>query len=271
MTGDNPVPRRRLMRPLWVSLAVADSVALISMERSPVNAMNRAFMSELEACLERASADPAVRVIVVTSQLPGMFSAGADIRELEGLDPAGCAAFVALGQGLFGRMGEIPKPIIAAINGICVGGGMELAMACDLRIAAKSARVGQPEVNLGVVSGWGGTQRLPRLVGKTRGLELLMLGEHISAEDALAVGLVNRVVPDEVLMGETTALARKLAAKSPVALAKVKESVERGLPLPLAQGLSEEARCYAEAYVSGDAREGIRAFLEKRPARFPGR
>jgi len=259
------------MLPGLVSLAVADRVAVLPMERPPVNAMSRAFMGELEAHLKRAAADPAVRVIVVTSRLPGMFSGGADIRELEGLDADGCAAFIALGQGFFGRMGEIPKPIIAAINGICVGGGMELSMACDLRIAAKSARFGQPEVNLGVVSGWGGTQRLPRLVGKTRALELLMLGEQISAEEALSIGLVNRVVPDEALMGETIALAQKLAAKPPVALAKIKEAVERGLFLPLAQGFSEEARCYVEAYIAGDAGEGIRAFLEKRPARFSGR
>lgn len=258
------------MRPTWVSLAVDDRVAHLSMARSPVNAMSRAFMSELEAGLDQAAADPNVRVIIVTSKLPGMFSGGADIREVEGLDAEGCGAFIALGQTLLARMGEIPKPIIAAINGICVGGGLELSMACDLRITAKSARFGQPEVNLGAVSGWGGTQRLPRLVGKTRGLEMLLLGEQISAEEALAIGLVNRVVPDAALMSETMALARKLAAKSAVALAKVKETVERGLPLPLAEGLHEEARCYVEAYVAGDAREGIRAFLEKRPARFPG-
>ena len=139
------------MRPTWVSLAVDDRVAYLSMARSPVNAMSRAFMSELEAGLDQAAADPDVRVIIVTSKLPDMFSGGADIRELEGLDADGCAAFIALGQGLFGRMGEIPKPIIAAINGICVGGGLELSMACDLRITAKSARFGQPEVNLSLI------------------------------------------------------------------------------------------------------------------------
>jgi enoyl-CoA hydratase/carnithine racemase len=254
-----------------VSLAVADRVAILTMERPPVNAMSRALMGELEGRLDEAAADAVVRVVVITSSLPGMFSGGADIRELEGLDPAGCAAFVALGQGLFARMGQLPKPIIAAINGVCVGGGLELAMACDLRIAARSARFGQPEVNLGVISGWGGTQRLPRLVGKTRAIELLLLAEQISAEEAFALGLVNRVVPHEALMGETMKLAQKLTAKSTVALAKVKEAVERGLFLPLAQGLSEEARAYVEAYVSGDAKEGIRAFLEKRPARFGGR
>ncbi|MEK6666712.1 MAG: enoyl-CoA hydratase-related protein [candidate division NC10 bacterium] len=254
-----------------VSLAVADRLAVLTMERPPVNAMSRAFMSELEAGLQQAAADPAVRVIIVTSRLPGMFSGGADIRELEGLDAVGCAAFIALGQGLFTRVGEIPKPILAAINGVCLGGGLELSMACDLRIAAESARFGQPEVNLGVVSGWGGTQRLPRLVGRTRALQMLMLGDQISADEALAMGLVNRVVPDDMLIAEATAVARRLAAKSPVALAKVKETVVRGLALPLAQGLSEEARCYAEAYRADDAKEGIRAFLEKRPARFPGR
>ncbi len=254
-----------------VSLAVADRLAVLTMERPPVNAMSRAFMSELEAGLQQAAADPAVRVIIVTSRLPGMFSGGADIRELEGLDAAGCAAFIALGQGLFTRVGEIPKPILAVINGVCLGGGLELAMACDLRVAAESARFGQPEVNLGVVSGWGGTQRLPRLVGKTRGLEMLLFGEQISADDAFAMGLLNRVVPDDMLMAEAAALAKKLAAKSPVALAKVKETVVRGLSLPLAEGLREEARCYVEAYCSDDAKEGIRAFLEKRPARFPGR
>lgn len=253
-----------------VSLALADRIAVLTMERPPVNAMSRAFMGNLEAGLAHAAADPAVRAIIITSALPGMFSGGADIRELEGLDAAGCAAFIALGQGLFTRVGEIPKPILAAINGVCLGGGLELSMACDLRIAAESARFGQPEVNLGVVSGWGGTQRLPRLVGRTRALQMLMLGDQISADEALAMGLVNRVVPDDMLIAEATAVARRLAAKSPVALAKVKETVVRGLALPLAQGLSEEARCYVEAYGSDDAKEGIRAFLEKRPPRFPG-
>ncbi len=254
-----------------VSLALADRIAVLTMERPPVNAMSRAFMGNLEAGLAHAAADPGVRAIIITSALPGMFSGGADIRELEGLDAAGCAAFIALGQGLFTRVGEIPKPILAAINGVCLGGGLELSMACDLRIAAESARFGQPEVNLGVVSGWGGTQRLPRLVGRTRALQMLMLGDQISADEALAVGLVNRVVPDDMLMAEATAVARRLAAKSSVALAKVKETVVRGLALPLAQGLSEEARCYVEAYRADDAKEGIRAFLEKRPPRFPGR
>lgn len=254
-----------------ITLAAEDGVAVITMARPPVNAMSRAFMGDLTAVLDRVEADPAVRVAVVTSGLRGMFSGGADIRELEGLDAKDCADFIALGHTVFGRLGRLPKPMIAAVNGVCVGGGMELAMACDIRLAARSARFGQPEVNLGVVSGWGGTQRLPRLVGKSRGLEMLMLGEPITADEARAAGLVSRVVDDDALLDEARGLARRLAAKAPVALAKVKECVEQGLGRPLADGLREEARCYVEAYLTNDAREGIRAFLEKRPPRFTGR
>ncbi|MBI2202337.1 MAG: enoyl-CoA hydratase/isomerase family protein [Candidatus Rokubacteria bacterium] len=255
----------------WITLDVTDGVAVVTLARPPVNAMSRAFMAELAAALDRVEQDGAVRAAVIASGLPGMFSGGADIRELEGLDARGCADFIALGHGVFGRLGHVPKPIVAAVNGTCVGGGLELALACDLRLAARSARFGQPEARLGVVSGWGGTQRLPRLVGKSRGLEMLMLGEPIGAGEALAAGLVSRVVDDERLLDEARALGRRLASQAPIALAKIKECVERGLGRPLDEGLAEEARCYVEAYLTDDAREGIRAFLEKRPARFQGR
>ncbi len=254
-----------------VSLEVTGGMAVVSLERPPVNAMSRALMEEFKACLLRAERDPSVRVIIVRSKLDGIFSAGADIRELQGLDPEGCASFIELGQRLFARLGEIPKPIVAVINGVCVGGGLELSMACDLRLAGESARFGQPEVNLGLISGWGGTQRLPRLVGKTRASEMLLVGEQISAAQALTIGLVNRVVPDDSLLDEAMALGQKLVAKSPVALAKIKETIERGLSLTLTEGLQVEAGCYVEAYTSEDAKEGVRAFLEKRPARFAGR
>lgn len=256
------------MAPELVTLAVDGAIGTLTMRRPPVNAMSRAFMEELGAGLDACAGAATIRVIVIRSGLVGMWSGGADIRELQGLDAAGCAAFIELGHRVFGRLGLIPKPVIAAIDGVCVGGGLELAMACDLRLATASSRFGQPEVSLGVVSGWGGTQRLPRLVGKGRGLEMLMRGEPIPAGEALAIGLANRVAPDGALMDEALGLARRLATKSPTALAKVKECVERGLPLPLAEGLREEARCYVEAYAAPDAAEGIRAFLEKRPARF---
>src|SRR6266545_724720 len=137
----------------WITLDVADGVAVVSMARPPVNAMSRAFMAELTAALDRVEQDAAVRVAVITSGLPGMFSGGADIRELDGLDARGCADFIALGHSVFGRLGRLPKPILAAVNGACVGGGLELALACDVRLAARSARFGQPEVRLGVVFG----------------------------------------------------------------------------------------------------------------------
>lgn len=254
-----------------VSLEVTGGMAVVSLERPPVNAMSRALMEEFKAYLLRAERDPSVRVIIVRSKLDGIFSAGADIRELQGLAPEGCASFIELGQRLFARLGEIPQPIVAAVNGVCVGGGLELSMACDLRVAGESARFGQPEVNLGLISGWGGTQRLPRLVGKTRASEMLLVGEQISAAQALTIGLVNRVVPDDSLLAEAMALGQKLVAKSPVALAKIKETIERGLSLTLTEGLQVEAGCYVEAYTSEDAKEGVRAFLEKRPARFAGR
>lgn len=255
----------------WVSLASADGVATITMGRPPVNAMSRRFMHDFAAALDRAGADRSVRVILVTSGLPAMWSAGADIRELVGLDATGCATFIALGHDVFGRFGALPKPVVAAVNGVCVGGGLELAMACDIRIAARSARFGQPEVNLGVVSGWGGTQRLPRLLGKSRGLAMLMLGEPITAGEALAAGLVTRVVPDEALPAEARALALRLASKPPLALARLKAAVEQGLDRPLADGLREEAHAYVEAYLTRDAGEGIAAFLAKRSPRFEGR
>jgi enoyl-CoA hydratase/carnithine racemase len=256
--------------PSPVSLAVADGVAVVTLARPPVNALDRAVMQDLRAALERIAADPAARAVVIASGVPGTFSAGADIRELVGLDAVGCAAFVALGHDVFDRIAALPRPVVAAINGVCLGGGLELALACDLRVAAVSAQLGQPEINLGVVSGWGGTQRLPRLLGKGRGLEMLLLGEPVTADRALAIGLVNRVVPDAGLQTEARALARKLAGKSAVAVARVKASVERGLGLPLQEALREEARCYVEAYLSEDAREGVQAFLEKRPPRFTG-
>jgi enoyl-CoA hydratase len=255
----------------WVTLTEDDGVAVITLARPPVNALSRAFMAELAAAIDAVQAGAGLRVAVVTSGLPGMWSGGADIRELQGLDAAGCAEFVALGHRVFGRLADLPKPVIAAVHGTCVGGGLELAMACDLRLAAASARFGQPEVNLGVVSGWGGTQRLPRLVGATRALEMLMLGEPITAAEALACGLVSRVVPDDRLRDEALALGRRLAAKAPVALGAVKACVHRGLGRPLAEGLGEEARGYVAAYLTDDAREGIRAFLDKRPPRFRGR
>ena len=186
------------------------------------------------------------------------------------MDEAACRSFVEYGQGLMNRMEAVPKPIIAAVSGACVGGGCEMAMACDLRVAGLSARFAQPEVNLGVLPGWGGSQRLPRLVGKTRAMQMLMLGEALSAETALEIGLVNCVVSDEDVLPMTMDLARQLMDKSPTALASIKRAVQERSHQTLEDGLAMEARRYHEAFGSTDAREGMSAFLEKRKPRFAG-
>ena len=240
------------------------------MDRPPVNAMDREFVEQLAAVFDRFKNEPSARVIVITSALPSVFSAGADIRQMEALDEAACRSFVEYGQGLMNRMEALPKPIIAAVSGACVGGGCEMAMACDLRVAGRSARFAQPEVNLGVLPGWGGSQRLPRLVGKTRAMQMLMLGEELSAETALEIGLVNCVVSDEDVLSTAIGLARRLMDKSRTALASIKGAIQGGSHLSLEKGLAVEARRYHEAFVSNDAREGMRAFLEKRKARFNG-
>ena len=251
----------------YLTLATEGGLAVITMTRPPVNAMDKEFVDQLSAFMDQCEADLSVRVIVFVSGLATVFSGGADIREMESMDEAGCLDFVRRGQGLMDRMESLPKPIIAAVGGACVGGGCELAMSCDLRVAGRSASFGQPEVNLGVIPGWGGSQRLPRLIGKTRATELLMVGEAISAQTALELGLINRLVPDEELLPAATGLARQLLAKSPAALASIKRAVQEGMRTTLEDALKVEARQYNEAFGSADAREGIRAFLEKRAPR----
>ena len=245
-----------------------DMVAAISMNRSPVNAFDGEFLAQLNAAVDTCASEESVRVIVITSSLPGVFSAGADIRWLQTLDQIGCREFIRLGQMSMDRIEELSKPVIAAVNGVCVGGGCELAMACDLRLAGSSARFGQPEVDLGLIPGWGGTQRLPMLIGKTRSMELVMTGEQITAEMALSMGLVNQIGPDEDVLTTAMGLARRLACKSSASLTSIKKAVQRGHSLPLADGLKVEADCFIEAYLSQDFHEGINAFLDKRPTQF---
>lgn len=258
------------MASTYVTVSTEDGIAVITMARPPVNAMDREFVGQLGAALDRCEADGSVWAIVIASGLSNVFSGGADIREMEAMDEVGCLAFVREGQGLMDRMEALPKPIIAAVSGACVGGGCELAMSCDLRVAGSSSSFGQPEVNLGVLPGWGGSQRMPRLVGKTLAMELLMTGEAVSAEQALDLGLLNLVVPDEEVMSAAKALAGKLLDKSPSALAVIKAAIHEGFALSLAEGLKVEARRYREAFAAPDAREGMTAFLEKRAPRFTG-
>ncbi|MFQ5896378.1 MAG: enoyl-CoA hydratase-related protein [Nitrospinota bacterium] len=236
-----------------------------------LNALGPATMAELEAAFLHFGESESLRVLVLTGAGEKAFVAGADIGVLSALGPASARAFSAGGNRIFGLLERAGKPSIAAINGFCLGGGLELAMACTLRIAAEGAKLGQPEVNLGLIPGYGGTQRLPRLIGKGRAFELILTGEMVGAEEALRMGLVNRVVPAERLMEEAKALARKLAGKSPATLHLALEAVHRGMESSLEEGLALESSLFGLACATEDMKEGTRAFLEKREPKFKGR
>ncbi|MHB8758314.1 MAG: enoyl-CoA hydratase/isomerase family protein, partial [Bacillota bacterium] len=178
---------------------------------------------------------------------------------------------IKIGQKFFTDIETYPKPVIAAINGVCLGGGNELAMSCDIRVAAESARFGQPEINLGIIPGWGGTQRLPRLIGKTKAMELLLSGDMLKAPDALRVGLVNKVVPDSELLTTAKNVGRMLATKAPIAMANIKKAVFQGLDTSIEEGLDVEHRAAVECFQTEDAIEGISAFLSKRKPQFKGK
>lgn len=243
-------------------------IALITVNRPPVNALNGETIEELGAALDEIEADDQVKSVVITGAGQYTFVAGADISQFTQLTPEQGLALMEKGQALYDRIELLGKPVIAAINGACLGGGNELAMACDLRIAAESARFGQPEINLGIIPGWGGTQRLPRLIGKTRALELLLTGDMVKAQDAFRYGLINKVVPDNELLAQAKNTARRLAMQPLVAMAAIKKVVRDGLAMPMEEALEAERRAFMEVFQTDDAAEGIRAFLEKRRPRF---
>ena len=249
-----------------------EAVAVITLNRPKVlNALNRRTLEELDACVREVIADDSVRVAILTGAGEKAFVAGADINELAQLTPVAGRDYGLFGQSVLDRIEASPKPFIAAVNGFALGGGCELAMACHLRIASENAKLGQPEVKLGIIPGYGGTQRLARLVGKGRALQLVMTGEQISAEQALKIGLVNEVVPLADLIPEAEAMAKKIAANAPLAVRFAIEAVNRGLEMPQAEGLFLEATLFSLCCTTEDMKEGTRAFLEKRPAKFTGR
>lgn len=250
---------------------IADRVATITINRPEKrNALNSATRAELIATLGQLRDDPAARVIVLTGAGEKAFIAGADITEFEGRSAVDQFRVMS-GRTVFDAVERFPKPVIAAINGYCLGGGCELAMACDIRIAADSAKLGQPEVNLGLLPGGGGTQRLPRLVGLGTAYRLLYTGTLIDAAEAHRIGLVDDVVPAPQLRSEVATLALAIAAKSPLALQLIKEAVRASVRTPLDEGLRHERTLFGLAFSSQDKQEGVAAFLEKRPAEFTGR
>jgi enoyl-CoA hydratase len=215
--------------------------------------------------------DDGVRAVIITGSGEKAFVAGADIAELSQQSPLGAKMTAQRGQHVFDLLETLGKPVIAAINGYALGGGCELAMACTLRIAVDTARLGQPEINLGLIPGYGGTQRLSRLVGRGRALELLLRGHQIDAAEAYRIGLVDRVVPRAELMPAAVALALELAGKAPVAARAILEAVHKGLQMPLAEGQAHEATLFGLVSTTEDMQEGTRAFLEKRTPAFKGR
>ena len=247
----------------------ARKVALLRFNRpKQLNALNAQVMDELCAALEALDRDEAIRVMVVTGN-ERAFAAGADIGEMASASPIDMLRGNRIAQ--WDRVRRIGKPVIAAVAGWCLGGGCELAMALDLIIAAESARFGQPEINLGVIPGAGGTQRLARAVGKSTAMEMILTGEPIDAREALRLGLVSRIVPNELLVEDALALAAKIATKSPLALRLAKEAVNAAYEMSLTDALAHERRLFYLLFASEDQKEGMAAFLEKRDADFTGR
>lgn len=248
------------------------AVAIVTINRpAKLNALNAQTISEIHHAMVTLGADAAVGAVVMTGAGEKAFVAGADINELASLTPAVGKEHAAAGQRAFDAVETLGKPVVAAINGFALGGGCELAMACTLRIAAESARLGQPEINLGITPGYGGSQRLPRLVGRGRALEMLLTGDMVSAARAYEIGLVNRVVPAAELRVEAVKLAAALAAKAPVASRYILEAVSHGAEMPLAEAQHLEATLFGLVASTDDMKEGTRAFLEKRPAMWKGR
>lgn len=232
-----------------------------------LNALNKEMLAEVAAVLDHVAREPEIRVLIITGQ-GRAFIAGADIQAMSELAPLEAQELARLGQEVFNRMNRLPIPVIAAVNGFALGGGCEMAMAADFIYASDTARFGQPEINLGIMPGWGGTQRLARRVGLGAALELCLTGRVIDAAEARALGLVARVFPVDKLMDECLEVARGLAEKGRTALQAIKQVVYRGLDLDLQSGLALEAGAFGLCFASPDAREGLAAFLEKRQPQF---
>jgi len=236
-----------------------------------LNALNRKTMDELQECFQDIKKDDEVRAIILSGAGERTFVGGADINELAVQTPVEGKEMSVRGQKILDLIEHLGKPVIAAINGYALGGGCELAMACTLRIASEGARLGQPEVKLGLMPGYAGTQRLPRLVGKGRALEMLLSGDPINAAEAYRIGLVNQVVPVQDLISAAEKLAQKIMANAPLAVKFALEAVSHGLEIPEAEGQFLEANLFGLCCTTEDMKEGTRAFLEKRPARFIGK
>ncbi len=249
-----------------------EPIAIVTINRpEKLNALNIATIESLDTTMHKLNEDSAIRAIVLTGAGQKAFVAGADISEITRLDQSSGEAFATRGQKVFRFIETMTKPVIAAVNGFALGGGCELAMSCHIRIASSHARFGQPEINLGIIPGYGGTQRLPRLIGLSNAIYLLSSGEMISAEKALQLGLVSEVVESEQLMERAATLASALSQKAPLALQYILEAVYRGMDTDMDSALAIEARLFGKSCETEDMREGTSAFLNKRKPMFKGK
>src|SRR5437764_10610667 len=248
------------------------AIAVVTVNRPKVlNALNMATMSDLREAFTAVRDDAETRVAILTGSGEKSFVAGADINELNKQDPVQAKEYTHRGQAVLDLIENLGKPVICAVNGFALGGGCELAMACSFRIATDNAKFGQPEVKLGIIPGYGGTQRLPRLVGKGLALQLILAGEMISAQEALRIGLVNEVVAASELIPRAEAIAQKIIANAPLAVQYAMEAVNKGMEMTLAEGLYLEAVLFGVSCATEDKKEGTTAFLEKRAAQFKGK
>jgi enoyl-CoA hydratase/3-hydroxyacyl-CoA dehydrogenase len=236
-----------------------------------LNTLTADMIDEMHMALNEFESDKAIRCIVITGAGDKAFSAGADVTAFTGVTPSMASEAAAKGQALFTRLERIAKPVIASINGYALGGGLEMALACDFRIASENCELGQPEINLGLIPGWGGTQRLVRIIGLPKAKQLIMLGERVSAEEAAKIGLISKVVARAKLVEETSALATKLADGPPVALRVAKEALNFGTQVPLDIGLKLEANAFGVVLSTKDVMEGVSAFMSKRKPEFKGK
>ncbi|MEA2141998.1 MAG: hypothetical protein QOI64_428 [Solirubrobacteraceae bacterium] len=254
-----------------VALSREDGIGYITLDKPPANSYDRAFMEELAAAIEEAGSDDAVKVAVLRSASPKFFSAGADVKAFMENDTATNVQMIELAHRALGRIAEIPKIFIAQIEGHALGGGLEIALACDLRFGARGRyKLGVPEVTLGLLPGNGGTQRLPRLIGISRALELMVTGRQLSPGEAHAYGILNRLLPAGQVDAETRAYAERLAQGATNAIGRIKQAVYEGIDQPLADGLAGEREGIAELFDTSDAAEGMGAFLEKRKPEYTG-
>ena len=254
-----------------LTLTERDGITTLTVDRpKKLNALNRETLAEIDRAIDVAADDDSVRAVIVTGAGDKAFVAGADIQELAQESATTGHLAARRGQEIFRKIETLGKPVVAAVNGFALGGGLELALACHLRVASETAKLGLPEVTLGVIPGYGGTQRLARLVGRGRALELILTGSHIDAAEAHRIGLVNRVVPAAELTSETETLVRKIIANGPLALRHALVAVDQGLDVALDQGMLLEATLFGILFGTGDLREGMTAFLEKRKAEFKG-